>query len=61
MVEFLVKYKFIKTSAVQQGTRRKSTSQHGFLKTRSTLTNLFIFLEEITKWVDDGSPVVVVY
>ena len=30
-----------------------NTSQHGFLKSRSC--------EEITKWVDDGSPVVVVY
>ena len=46
-VEFLVKYKLIKTS------------QHGFLKARSCLTNLF--LEEITKWVDDGSPVDVLY
>ena len=47
MVEFLVKHKLI------------NTSQHGFLKARSCLTNLF--LEEITKWVDDGSPVDVVY
>ena len=49
MVEFLVKHKFI------------NTSQHGFLKARSCLTNLLCFLEEITKWVDDGSPVDVVY
>ena len=45
MVEFLVKYKLI------------NTSQHGFLKARSCLTNLLCFFEEITKWVDDGSPV----
>ena len=32
-----------------------NTFQHGFLKARSC------FLEEITKWVDDGSPVDVVY
>ena len=38
-----------------------NTSQHGFLKARSCLTNLLCFLEEITKWVDDGSPVDVVY
>ena len=44
MVEFLVKHKLI------------NTSQHRFLKARSRLTNL-MFLEEITKWVDDGSPV----
>ena len=49
MVEVLVKHKLI------------NTSQHGFLKARSCLTNLLCFLEEITKWVDDGSPVDVVY
>ena len=49
MVEFLVKHKLI------------NTSQHGFLKARSCLTNLLCFLGEITKWVDDGSPVDVVY
>ena len=49
MVEFLVKHKLI------------NTSQHGFLKARSCLTNLLCFLEEITKWVDDGSLVDVVY
>ena len=37
MVEFLVKHKLI------------NTSQHGFLKARSYLTNLLGFLEEITK------------
>ena len=45
MVEFLLKHKLI------------NTSQHGFLKARSCLTNLLCFLEEITKWVDDRSPV----
>ena len=49
MVEFLVKYKLT------------NTSQHGFLKARSCLTYRLCFLEEITKWVDDGSPVDVVY
>ena len=44
IVEFLVKHKLI------------NTYQHGFLKARSCLTNLLCFLEEITKWVDDGSP-----
>ena len=48
-VEFLVKHKLI------------NTSQYGFLKARSCLINLLCFLEEITKWVDDGSPVDVVY
>ena len=49
MVEFLVKHNLI------------NTSQHGFLKAWSCLTNLLCFFEEITKWVDDGSPVDVVY
>ena len=45
MVEFLVKHTLI------------NTSQHGFLKARSCLTNLLCFWEEMTKWVDDGSQV----
>ena len=36
-------------------------SQHGFLKARSCLTNLICFFEEITKWVDEGSPVDIIY
>ena len=49
IAEFHVKHKLI------------NTTQHGFLKARSCLTNLLCFLEEITQWVDDGSPVDVVY
>ena len=49
MIDFLVKHKLI------------NSSQHGFLKARSCLTNLLCFLEEITKWVDEGSPVDVIY
>ena len=49
MMDFLVKHKLI------------NTSQHRFLKARSCLTNLLCFFEEITKWVDDGSPVDVIY
>ena len=47
MVEFLVKHKLI------------NTSQQGFLKARSC--NILCFLEKITKWVDEGSPVDVIY
>ena len=32
-------------------------TQHGFLKGRSCLTNLLEFMEHISKWADDGSPV----
>ena len=42
MMDFLVKHKLI------------NSSQHGFLKSRSCLTNLLCFFEEITKWVDGG-------
>ena len=44
-MDFLIKHKLI------------NPSQHGFLKARSCLTNLLCFFEEITKWVDEGSPV----
>ncbi len=36
-------------------------SQHGFLKARSCLTNVLCFIEEITKWMDEGSSVYVIY
>ena len=49
MMGFLIKHKLV------------TPSQHGFLKARSRLINLLCFLEEITKWVDDGSPVYVIY
>ena len=41
MVDFLVRHKLL------------NSSQHGFLKARSYLTNMLCFLEEITKWIDD--------
>ena len=45
MMDSLIKHKLI------------NPSQHGFLKVRSCLTNnLLCFFEEITKWVDEGSP-----
>ena len=49
MMDFHIKHKLI------------NPSQHWFLKARSCLTNLLCFLEEITKWVDEGSPVDVIY
>ena len=49
MVEFRVKHKLL------------NSSQHGFLKARSCLTNMLCFLEEITKWIDVGSPVDIIY
>ena len=49
MVDFLVKHKLL------------NSSQHGFLKARSCLTNMLCFLEEITKWIDVGSPIDIIY
>ena len=49
MMHFLLKHRLI------------NQSQHGFLKARSCLTNLLCFFEEITKWVDEGSPVDIIY
>ena len=49
VVDFLSKYKL------------KNTSQHGFLKARYCLTNLICFFNEMTKWVDQGSPVNIIY
>ena len=49
MVDFLVRYKLL------------NSSQHGFLKARSCLTNMLCVLEEITKWINDGSPVDITY
>ena len=49
MMDFLIKHKLL------------NPSQHGFLKARACLTNSLCFFEEITKWVDDGSPVDAIY
>ena len=49
MVDFLVKHKLL------------NSFQHGFLKAKSCLTNMLCFLEEITKWIDVGSPVDIIY
>ena len=37
------------------------TSQHGFMAGRSTLSNLHEYLEELTKLVDQGHSVDIVY
>ena len=49
MVDFFVRYKLL------------NPSQQGFHKARSCLTNMLCFYEEITKWIDEGSPVDIVY
>ena len=49
MLDFLVRHKLL------------NPYQHGFLKARSCLTNMLCFLEEITKWLDEGSPVDIIY
>ena len=49
LVDFLVKNNFI------------NPPQHGLLKARTCLTNMLCFLEDVTKWVDEGSPVDIIY
>ncbi len=49
MVDFLVKNKLI------------NPSQHGFLKACYVFKNMLCFLEDVTKWVDEGSPVDIIY
>ena len=48
-MDFLIKHKLI------------NPSLHGFLKSKYSLTHLLCFFEEITKWVDEGSPVDIIY
>ncbi|NXI08561.1 RTBS polymerase, partial [Irena cyanogastra] len=36
-------------------------TQHGFTKGKSCLTNLIAFYEDVTRWIDDGKAVDVVY
>ena len=48
-MDFLIKHKLI------------NPTQHGFLKAKSCLTNSLCFFEELTKWMDDGTPVDVIY
>jgi len=38
-----------------------NNSQHGFGKGRSCLTNVLVFLEKITNWVDQGDMADVVF
>ena len=49
VMDFLIKHKLI------------NPHKHVCLKARSCLTNVLCFFEEITKWVDEGSPVDVIY
>ena len=49
MMDFIIQHKLI------------NTSQHGFLKASSCLTNLLCSFEEITEWVDDGSSADAIY
>ena len=49
MVDFLVKHILL------------NSSQHGFLKVRSCLTNMLCFFEEITKCINVGSPANIIY
>ena len=62
-VIFLLLERLIKDHMVDFFVRHKLliSSQHGFLKPRSCLTNMLCFLEEITKWIDEGLPIYIIY
>ena len=49
IVEHLSRFKLVRSS------------QHGFMSGRSCLSNLLLFLDKVTGYVDQGSPVDVVY
>ena len=49
LVDFRVKNKLI------------NSAQHGFLKSEVMLNKYVIFLEDVTKRVDEGSPVDIIY
>ena len=49
MIEHLQRHKVIKSS------------QHGFVRNRSCLTNLLVFMEEVTNYIDRGDPIDVIY
>ena len=49
MIEHLQRHSLIKSS------------QHGFVSNRSCLTNLLVFMEEVTNYIDRGYPVDVIY
>ena len=49
MVDFFVRHKLL------------NSAQHRFLQARSCLTNILCFFEEIAKWIDEGSPVDIIY
>ncbi|XP_071886556.1 uncharacterized protein [Anas platyrhynchos] len=44
-----------------QGKQAIRPSQHGFMKGRSCLTSLISFYDKVTRWVDEGKAVDVVY
>ncbi|PKU48777.1 rna-directed dna polymerase from mobile element jockey-like [Limosa lapponica baueri] len=44
-----------------QGNQEIRTSQHGFMKGRSCLTNLISFYDHVTRFLDEGKAVDVVY
>jgi len=49
MIEHLQKHSLIKSS------------QHGFVRNRSCLTNLLVFMLEVTNYIDRGYPIDVIY
>jgi len=49
MIEHIEKFKLI------------INTQHGFVRKKSCLTNLLVFMEEVTNYIDSGYPVDVIH
>ena len=49
MIEHIEKFKLI------------ANTQHGFVRKKSCLTNVLVFMEEVTNYIDSGYPVDVIY
>ena len=58
MLESIIKDEMV---AYLDGSNRIRPSQHGFTKGKSCLTNLLEFFESVTRMLDEGKPVDVVY
>jgi len=49
------------TLCIMKNNKGIRPSQHGFMKSRSCLTNLISFYDQVTRLVDEEKPVDVIY
>ena len=58
IMEFIIKDKIVEHL---QKFNLLNDSQHGFIKGKSCLTNLLEYLENVTKVLDEGDPLDIIY